>query len=61
MKKIFAFILSLSICVLAFDAKSENKQMGEIAIFNESVGWTDVGAAKEATEKILKTKLGIRF
>ena len=25
--------------------------MGEIAIFNESVGWTDVGAAKEATEK----------
>ena len=57
MKKISVFALVLSLCILAFDAESKNAQMGEVAIFNESVGWTNVGAAKEATEKILKTKL----
>ena len=57
MKKISVFALLLSLCILAFDAESKNAQMGEVAIFNESVGWTNVGAAKEATEKILKTKL----
>ena len=30
--------------------------MGEIGIFNESVGWTNVASAKADTEKILKTK-----
>ena len=30
--------------------------MGEIGIFNESVGWTNVALAKADTEKILKTK-----
>ena len=31
-------------------------RMGEIGIFNESVGWTNVALAKADTEKILKTK-----
>lgn len=31
-------------------------RMGEIGIFNESVGWTNVASAKADTEKILKTK-----
>ena len=31
-------------------------RMGEIGIFNESVGWTNVATAKADTEKILKTK-----
>ena len=56
-KRISVFALLLSLCILAFDAESKNAQMGEVAIFNEAVGWTNVGAAKEATEKILKTKL----
>ncbi|MEE2909617.1 MAG: hypothetical protein VX830_04365 [Candidatus Poribacteria bacterium] len=35
-------------------------RMGEIAIFNESVGWTNLAAAKADTEKILRTKFAKR-
>jgi len=36
-------------------------QMGEIAIFNESVGWTNLAAAKADTEKILRAKFAKRI
>ena len=35
-------------------------RMGEIAIFNESVGWTNLAAAKADSEKILRTKFARR-
>ena len=42
-------------------AWSAVSKMGEIAIFNELVGWTNVGAAKLDTEKILKTKFARKY
>ncbi len=50
------FLLSFSLTLLSSTVWSAVSKMGEIAIFNESVGWTNVGAAKSDTEKILKTK-----
>jgi len=58
MKKVALFGFLLSFYMFIAEAKAKNTKMGEIAVFNEQVGWTDVGAAKAATEKILKTKLG---
>ncbi|MBP96359.1 hypothetical protein CMK18_10455 [Candidatus Poribacteria bacterium] len=42
------------------DSAPKITRMGEIAIFNESVGWTNLAAAKADTEKILRTKFAKR-
>ena len=57
MKKTLSLLLSCSVVILfSGTAWSAVSKMGEIAIFNELVGWTNVAAAKEDTKKILKTK-----
>jgi hypothetical protein len=58
MKKIALFGFLLFFFVSIAEIKAENTKMGEIAIFNEQVSWTDIGAAKADTAKILKTTLG---
>ena len=42
------------------DSAPKITRMGEIAIFNESVGWTNLAAAKADSEKILRTKFARR-
>ena len=56
MRKIVVLLLFCSVILFSSTAWSAVSKMGEIAIFNELVGWTNVGAAKLDTEKILKTK-----
>ena len=56
MKAILRLLLFCSVISFSGTAWSAVSKMGEIAIFNELVGWTNVGAAKSDTEKILKTK-----
>ena len=55
-KVILRLLLLCSVVSFSGTAWSAISKMGEIAIFNENVGWTNVGAAKSDTEKILKTK-----
>mgnify|MGYP001366823742 CR=1 FL=1 len=56
MRVILRLLIFCSVISFSGTAWSAISKMGEIAIFNELVGWTNVGAAKSDTEKILKTK-----
>jgi len=51
MRKIVVLLLFCSVTLFSSTAWSAVSKMGEIAIFNELVGWTNVGAAKLDTEK----------